>query len=89
MMKEKLLEVKGLKTDFISEGAPRRIVDDISFYIDKGEVLGVVGESGSGKSVTAKSILRLIPSPPGQIVGGEILFEGEEACDTFVAMRSR
>ena len=78
MMKEKLLEVKGLKTDFLSEGAPRRIVDDISFYIDKGEVLGVVGESGSGKSVTAKSILRLIPSPPGQIVGGEILFEGED-----------
>ena len=77
-MKEKLLEVKGLKTDFLSEGAPRRIVDDISFYIDKGEVLGVVGESGSGKSVTAKSILRLIPSPPGQIVGGEILFESTD-----------
>ena len=77
-MKEKLLEVKGLKTDFISEGVPRRIVDDISFYIDKGEVLGVVGESGSGKSVTAKSVLRLIPSPPGQIVGGEILFEGKD-----------
>jgi oligopeptide/dipeptide ABC transporter ATP-binding protein len=77
-MKEKLLEVKGLKTDFISEGLPRRIVDDISFYIDKGEVLGVVGESGSGKSVTAKSVLRLIPSPPGQIVGGEILFEGKD-----------
>jgi oligopeptide/dipeptide ABC transporter ATP-binding protein len=77
-MKEKLLEVKGLKTDFLSEGAPRRIVDDISFDIDKGEVLGVVGESGSGKSVTAKSILRLIPSPPGQIVGGEILFEGRD-----------
>ena len=77
-MKEKLLEVKGLKPDFLSEGAPRRIVDDISFYIDKGEVLGVVGESGSGKSVTAKSVLRLIPSPPGQIVGGEILFEGTD-----------
>jgi oligopeptide transport system ATP-binding protein len=77
-MKEKLLEVKGLKTDFLSEGAPRRIVDEISFYIGKGEVLGVVGESGSGKSVTAKSILRLIPSPPGQIVGGEILFEGKD-----------
>ena len=77
-MKEKLLEVKGLKTDFLSEGAPRRIVDDISFYIDKGEVLGVVGESGSGKSVTAKSVLRLIPSPPGQIIGGEILFEGTD-----------
>ena len=73
-MSEVLLEVKGLKVDFISEGLPRRIIDDVSFYIDKGEVLGVVGESGSGKSVTAKSILRLIPSPPGKIVGGEILF---------------
>jgi oligopeptide/dipeptide ABC transporter ATP-binding protein len=75
-MKEVLIEVKGLKTDFISEGLPRRIVDDISFEIGKGEVLGVVGESGSGKSVTAKSILRLLPSPPGEIVGGEILYNG-------------
>jgi oligopeptide/dipeptide ABC transporter ATP-binding protein len=77
-MKEKLIEVKGLKTEFTIEGVPRRIIDDISFEIYRGEVLGVVGESGSGKSVTAKSILRLIPSPPGKITGGEILFDGKD-----------
>ena len=77
-MKEKLIEVKGLKTDFMSEGLPRRVIDDISFEIYKGEVLGVVGESGSGKSVTAKSILRIIPSPPGKIIGGEIFFEDRD-----------
>jgi oligopeptide/dipeptide ABC transporter ATP-binding protein len=77
-MKEKLIEVKGLQTEFTIEGVPRRIIDDISFEIYRGEVLGVVGESGSGKSVTAKSILRLIPSPPGKIVGGEILFDGKD-----------
>jgi oligopeptide/dipeptide ABC transporter ATP-binding protein len=77
-MKEKLLEVTGLKIDFTIEGVPRRIIDDISFELYRGEVLGVVGESGSGKSVTAKSILRLIPSPPGNIVGGKILFDGTD-----------
>ena len=77
-MSEMLLEVKGLKTDFISEGVQRRIIDDVSFSLAKGEILGVVGESGSGKSVTAKSILRLIPSPPGKIVGGEIVFDGRD-----------
>jgi peptide/nickel transport system ATP-binding protein len=77
-MKEALIEVRGLKIDFTIEGVPRRIIDDISFELYRGEVLGVVGESGSGKSVTAKSILRLIPSPPGRIVGGEILFEGTD-----------
>lgn len=77
-MSEILLEVKGLKTDFISEGVQRRIIDDVSFSLAKGEILGVVGESGSGKSVTAKSILRLIPSPPGKIVGGEIVFDGRD-----------
>jgi oligopeptide/dipeptide ABC transporter ATP-binding protein len=77
-MKEKLIEVKGLQTEFTIEGVPRRIIDDISFEIYRGEVLGVVGESGSGKSVTAKSILRLIPSPPGKIVGGKILFDGKD-----------
>lgn len=77
-MSEMLLEVRGLKTDFTSEGVQRRIIDDISFSLAKGEILGVVGESGSGKSVTAKSILRLIPSPPGKIVGGEIVFDGRD-----------
>lgn len=80
-MREKLIEVQGLKTDFTNEGIPMRIIDDISFSIYKGEILGVVGESGSGKSVTARSILRLIPSPPGRIVGGKILFEGKNILD--------
>jgi oligopeptide/dipeptide ABC transporter ATP-binding protein len=77
-MKEKLIEVNGLKIDFMIEGVPRRVIDDISFEIYRGDVLGVVGESGSGKSVTAKSILRLLSNPPGKIVGGEILFDGND-----------
>ncbi len=73
-----LLEVKNLKTVFKTSEGVVKAVDDVSFTIDKGETLGVVGESGSGKSVTALSILRLIPNPPGQIVGGQILFEGRD-----------
>ncbi len=71
-----LLEVKDLKTWFYTDDGVLRSVDGVSFTIDRGETLGVVGESGCGKSVTAMSILRLIPQPPGRIVGGEILFEG-------------
>lgn len=77
-MREKLIEVRNLRTVFTNEGVAMPIIDGISFEIYRGEVLGVVGESGSGKSVTAKSILRLIPSPPGEITGGEILFEGRD-----------
>jgi oligopeptide transport system ATP-binding protein len=73
-----LLEVRNLKTQFKTADGIVKAVDDVSFTIDRGETLGVVGESGSGKSVTALSILRLIPNPPGQIVGGEILFEGKD-----------
>jgi oligopeptide transport system ATP-binding protein len=73
-----LLEVKNLKTYFTTRDGLVKAVDDVSFTIDKGETLGVVGESGSGKSVTALSILRLIPNPPGKIAGGEILFEGRD-----------
>jgi len=72
-----LLEIKGLKTHFFTDDGVLPSVDGVSYTINKGETLGVVGESGSGKSVTALSILRLIPSPPGKIVGGEILFEGK------------
>ncbi|WP_437737693.1 ABC transporter ATP-binding protein [Sorangium sp. So ce1335] len=72
-----LIEVKNLKTHFFTEEGVVRAVDGISFSVDRGEVLGIVGESGSGKSVTSLSLLRLIPDPPGRIVGGQILLESE------------
>src|SRR2546428_12661105 len=71
-----LLEVKNLKTYFPTRAGLVRAVDDVSFYIDRGELLGLVGESGCGKSMTALSIMRLI-APPGKIVDGEILFDGQ------------
>ncbi len=71
---DKLIEIKNLKTYFYTEAGTVKAVDDVSFDIFKGEVLGIVGESGSGKSVSSLSINRLIPNPPGEIVSGEILF---------------
>jgi len=76
--KEKLVEVKDLKTYFNIEGTWAKAVDGISFDIYRGEVLGIVGESGSGKSVTALSLMKLIPDPPGKIMGGQILFQGKD-----------
>jgi peptide/nickel transport system ATP-binding protein/oligopeptide transport system ATP-binding protein len=73
-----LLELKELKTHFFTRKGVIKAVDKVSFKIHRGETLGVVGESGCGKSVSALSIMRLIPSPPGRIVGGEILFEGKD-----------
>lgn len=75
---ENLLEVKNLKTYFYTDDGIAKAVDDVSFHLDKGETLGLVGESGCGKSVTAFSIMRLIPDPPGKIAGGEILFKGRD-----------
>jgi oligopeptide/dipeptide ABC transporter ATP-binding protein len=72
-----LLEVKDLRTHFFTGEGVVRAVDGISFSVDRGEVLGIVGESGSGKSVASLSLLRLIPDPPGRIVGGAMLFESE------------
>ena len=74
MNKEKLIQVKDLKTYFYTEAGTAKAVDGVSFDIYKGEVLGIVGESGSGKSVTSLSINRLIPNPPGEIVSGEIIY---------------
>ncbi len=71
-----LLEIKNLQTQFPTRAGIVRAVDDVSFYIDEGELVGLVGESGSGKSITALSVMRLIAAP-GKIVGGEILFKGE------------
>ena len=70
-----LLEVRGLKTHFAVEGGEFRAVDDVSFTLAPGRTLGIVGESGCGKSVTALSIMGLVPQPPGRIAGGEIRFE--------------
>ncbi|MBW2086626.1 MAG: ATP-binding cassette domain-containing protein, partial [Deltaproteobacteria bacterium] len=77
-MNEHLLEVEDLKAYFFVRRGVAKAVDGVSFKLDKGEVLGLVGESGCGKSVTAMSILRLIPSPPGKIVGGKILFHTQD-----------
>lgn len=73
-----LLEIDDLKTHFFTDAGVLPSVDGISFTIDHGETVGIVGESGCGKSVTAMSILRLIPQPPGKIVGGRIMFEGSD-----------
>lgn len=74
----KLLEVRNLRTYFETEDGTVKAVDDISFEVKRGETLGIVGESGSGKSVTNLSIIRLIPNPPGRIVGGEVIFDGQD-----------
>src|SRR5713101_60908 len=76
-MTENLLEVNHLKTYFFTRGGVVKAVDDVSFAIKPGQTLGLVGESGCGKSVTALSVMRLVASPPGKIVGGEINFSGE------------
>ena len=73
-----LLAIEGLRTHFFTREGVVKAVDDVSFGLRKGETLGVVGESGCGKSVTALSILRLVPDPPGRIVGGTVKLEGKE-----------
>jgi peptide/nickel transport system ATP-binding protein len=73
-----LLEVRNLTVEFQLKQGTLRAVNNVSFSLEEGETLGIVGETGSGKSVTAFSILRLIPSPPGRIAAGEILFDGKD-----------
>jgi oligopeptide/dipeptide ABC transporter ATP-binding protein len=73
-----LLQVRNLQTSFFTPEGEVRAIDGVSFEIGEGKTLGLVGESGCGKSVTSLSIMRLIPSPPGKIVGGEILYRGRD-----------
>ena len=74
----KLLDVKNLRTAFNVEGKDVTVVNDVSFDLSPGEIVGLVGESGCGKSVTALSLMGLVPDPPGKILGGEIFLEGKD-----------
>src|ERR1700732_1473422 len=77
-MSEALLDIRGLKTHFRTDDGMVQSVDGVSIRIDRGETVCVVGESGCGKTVTALSVLKLIPMPPGKIVGGRILWRGRD-----------
>ncbi len=77
-MTEDLLRVENLSTHFITKAGTVKAVDGVSFNVKKGQTLGIVGESGSGKTITVMSIMRLIPQPPGKIVAGEVIFQGED-----------
>ncbi|PZC44900.1 MAG: oligopeptide transport system ATP-binding protein [Chloroflexi bacterium] len=80
-MAEPLLQIKDLQTHFFTSEGVVRAVNGVSYDVQPGETLGLVGESGSGKSVSALSLMRLIPNPPGKIVGGEVIFDGESLMD--------
>src|SRR5258705_1209272 len=73
-----VLDVKGLQTVFFTSSGLFKAVDDVSFSVRRGETLAIVGESGCGKSVSALSIMRLVPDPPGRIVGGSVMLEGTD-----------
>ena len=89
MSREKLVEVKGLKTRFKVGGEWAKAVDGVSFDIYEGETLGIVGESGSGKSVSVLSLIQLIPNPPGEVSDGEIIFKGQKIFDAEDLARVR
>jgi peptide/nickel transport system ATP-binding protein len=75
---KRLLEIRGLQTEFATDDGVVRVVDGVDLAIERGETLGLVGESGCGKTVTAMSVLKLIPMPPGRIAGGQILWRGRD-----------
>lgn len=78
MAQEKLLQVENLRTSFFTHEGEVKAVNDVSYDVGYGEVVAIVGESGCGKSVTQMSVLQLIPSPPGKILGGRVVFEGRD-----------
>ena len=73
-----LLDIRGLKTHFVTDDGMVHAVDGVDLAIGRGETLGLVGESGSGKTMTALSILRLLPGPPGRVTSGQILLDGRD-----------
>lgn len=73
-----LLDIRNLVTEFRTDSEAVKAVNDISFQVKAGETVGIVGESGSGKSVTSLSVMGLIPNPPGEITGGEIIYNSRE-----------
>ncbi|HSG29424.1 MAG TPA: ABC transporter ATP-binding protein [Candidatus Krumholzibacterium sp.] len=75
---ESLLEIKDLRTEFNTEEGRAVVVDGVTFSVGRGETVGLVGESGCGKSVTALSVMRLVPDPPGRITGGSVMLEGRD-----------
>ncbi len=77
-MANKVIEYKNLKTYFYGDNGVVKAVDDVSFYVNEGETLGIVGESGCGKSITCMSTVRLVETPPGRYEGGQILFDGKD-----------
>jgi peptide/nickel transport system ATP-binding protein/oligopeptide transport system ATP-binding protein len=84
-----LLQVENLQTHFFTNAGVVRAVDGVNFTLNKGQILGLVGESGSGKSATALSLMRLIPDPPGQIVGGTVRLGGEDLLQKSAAEMRR
>jgi oligopeptide/dipeptide ABC transporter ATP-binding protein len=76
--RERILKVRDLSVSFATDNGPARVIEEVSFSVEHGRTLGLVGESGCGKSVTAMSIIRLLPSPPSQVESGRILFNGED-----------
>src|SRR5215813_10559210 len=75
---DSLLSVDNLSVSFATESGRVRVVEDVSFAVPGGHTVGLVGESGCGKSVTAMSIMRLLPSPPSRVDGGRVLFDGKD-----------
>lgn len=82
-----LLDVRNLRTSFFTDDGEVKAVDDVSFHVDRGEVVAIVGESGCGKSMTQLSIIQLIQSPPGRILGGDVRFNGQNLLDYAPASR--
>jgi oligopeptide/dipeptide ABC transporter ATP-binding protein len=85
---EPLLSIEGLRVEVDTESGPLTVVEDITFSVGRGEIVGLVGESGSGKSITSLATMRLIPSPPGRVTAGQVIFEGRDLTElSFNEMR--